>query len=229
MAVRTNILLKLSNFVDSLITFAKLQNIATNKILGRTTAGSGVIEELDIANYSNKLIPLTTTFADAENTTSEIDIVTVTIPANSLAVGDMIVVPVRFNRKNDTGGTVNITQKLFINTTAFQTITTSIAAASTELRIFHNLQFIVESITTNTVLLNTVLSQSLTTGIATNQSFTAGASTIATGAGTSSTTVTTFDNTTSNNFKISVQWASSNATTFLRVIQAQAHIIKKAV
>lgn len=36
-----------ANVADEAITYAKIQNMATAKILGRTTAGSGVIEELD--------------------------------------------------------------------------------------------------------------------------------------------------------------------------------------
>lgn len=35
---------------DDGVTFAKMQNISTDKVLGRTTAGSGAIEELDLLN-----------------------------------------------------------------------------------------------------------------------------------------------------------------------------------
>lgn len=40
------------------ITHAKYQNIATDKLLGRVTAGSGDTEELDFSNYSQGLINL---------------------------------------------------------------------------------------------------------------------------------------------------------------------------
>lgn len=45
---KSSFLLKLSNIADNLIDFTKLQNIATGKLLGRTTAGSGDIEEITL-------------------------------------------------------------------------------------------------------------------------------------------------------------------------------------
>ena len=41
---------------DDGVTFAKMQNISTDKVLGRTTAGSGVIEEVDIVGTDGILL-----------------------------------------------------------------------------------------------------------------------------------------------------------------------------
>jgi hypothetical protein len=38
---------------DDGVTFAKMQNISTDKVLGRTTAGSGVIEEVDLLDEND--------------------------------------------------------------------------------------------------------------------------------------------------------------------------------
>ena len=39
-----------ADIIDDSVTFAKIQNISTNRILGRSTAGSGDIEELNISS-----------------------------------------------------------------------------------------------------------------------------------------------------------------------------------
>ena len=228
MAVRTNILLKLSNFVDSLITFAKLQNIATNKILGRTTAGSGVIEELDIANYSNQLIPLTTTFANCENTAAEIDVVTVTVPANTLAVGDIISLVIFNNRLQNRGSAVNLTQRLKNggNTMPNANITSSILNDS--FNYYHRMEiiFTVISISSNIVTLNYLNTSSIVTLI--NSSATVGFG-ATNNAGNSNYSNNTFNNTVGTTISISLQWATANVNSWVRVQQAQAYIIKKAV
>jgi len=229
MAVRTNILLKLSNFVDSLITFAKLQNIATNKILGRTTAGSGVIEELDIANYSNKLIPLTTTFADAENTTDEIDIVTVTIPADTLAVGDNVFIPISATRRQNSAGAINITRKLKINGTAIVNSGAVSLAANGTTYYLSQMQYLnIESISGNNLTFRTT-ENSITTVIPTTATFAPSATLFASGAIGSLITLGSIDRTATITITISIQWASASVNAYVRVQQAQAYIIKKAV
>jgi hypothetical protein len=229
MAVRTNILLKLSNFVDSLITFAKLQNIATNKILGRTTAGSGVIEELDIANYSNKLIPLTTTYADCENTTSEIDIITVTVPANSLAVGDIIILNITATRLQNGGAAVNLTQRVKINGNAlYGDFPTSIPNNVTTFSVMQNNNLCVTDISGNNITLRGTTSGP--TGIVVNSiSFALGATGVANGTENAIRTVGSIDKTATITILCSQQWATANANRWIRVQQAQAYIIKKAV
>jgi hypothetical protein len=228
MAVRTNILLKLSNFVDSLITFAKLQNIATNKILGRTTAGSGVIEELDIANYSNKLIPLTTTYADCENTTSEIDIITVTVPANSLAVGDIIKIEISGSILNNTGSAVNLTQRLKVAGTTIVSSSNSVSASSSLYYIKHILTYYVTNLSGNNI--DIVQNNTASGGVALTDSIAlAFATQDIRFRSTTTHTPATIDRTTSNTFLATMQWASASVNAYVRVQQAQAYIIKKAV
>lgn len=227
MAVRTNILLKLSNFVDSLITFAKLQNIATNKILGRTTAGSGVIEELDIANYSNQLIPLTTTFADAENIGLEVDIVTVTVPANTLAVGDLFIIDFGYLRLQNSGAAINIAMLLKNNGLSMFGINSSVANSASQFNVNqrHKLRVFTISGTTATF-----------TGPAQNGSATAEVNThtsnptaVTAGAINATYSNNTVDITVTNTFTITAQWATANANAWIRGRNSQAYIIKKAV
>jgi hypothetical protein len=232
MAVRTNILLKLSNFVDSVITFAKLQNIATNKILGRTTAGSGVIEELDIANYSNKLIPLTTTFADAENTASEINIITVTIPANSLAIGDMVVLESAYYRRQNSGGTINLTARIKLGATTDMSLQGSIPSDTTFMNIKTRLIYYVISISGDNATLTIQKPTSILTNLPSQGVFAVGGATAASGTMqtvSAKNTDVTIDKTISNNFLLTLQWATANANAYVRVETAQAYIIKKAV
>ncbi len=53
---KSNTVLALKNFANNLITFAKVQQIGANKLLGNATGSSANISELDIANYDNKLV-----------------------------------------------------------------------------------------------------------------------------------------------------------------------------
>lgn len=232
MAVRTNIFLKLSNFVDSLITFAKLQNIATNKILGRTTAGSGVIEELDIANYSNKLIPLTTTYADAENTSSEIDIVTITIPANSLAVGDIIVLEMAYLKLQNSGVTINLIAKTILGGNTDINANSNVTNDSTINNIKAKIQYYAISESGSNINLNTNKSTSINVNtpiqsILAFNGLTAAAGSVQTT--TNPLTNVTIDKTISNTYKVTAKWASASANAYVRVQTAQAYIIKKAV
>ncbi len=53
--IRDNIIVT-GNIADDQVTFAKLQNIATNKLLGRSTAGSGNVEEIDLTAAGRALL-----------------------------------------------------------------------------------------------------------------------------------------------------------------------------
>ena len=221
-------LIKLSNIADGLITFAKLQNISTAKLLGRTTAGSGVIEELDINNYSNKLIPLTTTFADCENTTSEIDIVTVTVPANSLAVGDIIKIEISGSILNNTSSSVNITQRLKVAGTQIVGLANIVPSGSTIYYTKHILTYYVKNLSGNNVdiVQNNTSSGAVgfTDSIALSfpvqdQRFRS----------VVTHTPATINGTNSNTFLATMQWATASPNAYVRIQQAQAYIIKKAV
>jgi hypothetical protein len=229
MAYKSNILLKLTNFVDGVITFAKLQNIATAKLLGRTSASSGVIEELDITNYQNQLIPLVTTFADCENTASEIDIITVTIPANSLAVGDVITLNITASRLQNGGAAVNLTQRIKVNGTAlYPDFPTSIANNATTYSVMQNNNFCVTAISGDNITFRGTTSGP--TGIVINSiSFALGATGVANGTENAIRTIGSIDKTATITILCSQQWASANANRWIRVQEAQAYIIKKAV
>lgn len=226
MAYKSNILLKLTNFVDGVITFAKLQNIATAKLLGRTSASSGVIEELDIANYTNQLIPLTTTFADCENTTDEIDIVTVTIPANTLAVGDIVELHYYIQMKQNQGGSVSLTQRTKNGSNVVYTSSNSITDSGNERQTMHKVKYIITNLSSGTATFRTN-TNTLTTTVTESISPAIGATLTGVGSGTIANN--TFDNTVGTDFIISAQWATANANTYIRVQTVQAYIIKKAV
>jgi hypothetical protein len=229
MAVRTNILLKLSNFANGLITFAKLQNIATNKILGRITAGSGVIEELDIANYSNKLIPLTTTIADCENTANPTDIVTVTVPASIVAIGDIIVIETFLQRLQNSGATNNNRLSFRINSGEVQAVTLAVSNNASIYRVKSTQKFIVKSIISNVVTTEGLFNASTADGIMETSSFSGGGTTANQSATTSAWSNNTFTYNVSNTVSLRVDWTTANVNSWIRVQQAQAYIIKKAV
>lgn len=185
-----------------------------------------------IRSVDETIIPLTTTFADAENTASEIDIVTITIPANSLAVGDIIVLEIAYLRHQNSGGTINLTAKTILggntDVNASSNITNDVAINNIKAKI----QYYAISESGSNINLNTNKS----TGIVTNtpiQSILSLGVTTAVG-GSLQTTVgpltnVTIDKTISNTYKVTAKWASQSANAYVRVQTAQAYIIKKAV
>ncbi len=54
-----------SKILDSNVTYAKIQNVTSNKILGRTTAGSGTVEELSTTGTGNVVLSNAPTFTGA--------------------------------------------------------------------------------------------------------------------------------------------------------------------
>jgi hypothetical protein len=232
MAKIKTLVLDLVNFANNLVTFAKIQQIATAKLLGRTTAGTGNIEELDIANYTNQLIPLTTTFADCENTTDEIDIVTVTIPANSLAVGDIIVLEMAYLRHQNSGGTINLIAKTILGGSTDVNANGNVTNDAAINNIKAKLQYYAISESGSNINLNTNKSTAIISNAPIQNILSIGATTQANGSiQTSGSPLSNvvIDKTVSNTYKISAKWASANANTYIRVQTAQAYIIKKAV
>lgn len=229
MAYKSNILLKLTNFVDGVITFAKLQNIATAKLLGRTSASSGVIEELDITNYQNQLIPLVTTFADCENTTSEIDIATVTIPANTLADGDLIKIVINSVVFNNSGSNFTLGQKITINANTIVNPSANAITSGTNFRyIRHELTFYALNVSGDNIDLvqNNIFSG--TTGLVSPIGLTFPTTSTTYTAGVRHTPATV-NKTAINTIYVKLKWSGANANTYVRNYQAQAYIIKKAV
>jgi hypothetical protein len=219
-AVTTN------KLADDAVTYAKMQDINSGKVLGRLSSGSGNVEELNLG-----IIPLVTTFADCENTTSEIDIVTVTIPANTLAVGDMIEIDYYFQRLQDSGGSVTFNKFLKLNSAKFNESNGSTLGTSTILYdLFHKEKFIVTLISSNIATIKFIESANLT--ISSVQSIYGGisATTSANGARASTNfSNNTLNITNSNTLTIATKWFSANVNRWVRVQQAQAYIIKKAV
>jgi hypothetical protein len=177
----------------------------------------------------NPIIPLKTTFADCENTTSEIDIVTVTIPANIVAVGDILRITFRFQRLQNSGASVNLTSKYAINgTPIFSAIPLSVANSASTFRIYQSLELICETIVSNTATFGFSKDTGHSNITPSAISIALAASTTSNGALTSNNTFTMSINT-SNSLKIANTWGTANPNTWIRSFQAQAYIIKKAV
>ena len=76
---------------DDGITFAKMQNISTDKVLGRTTAGTGVVEELDLLDENDMNSDSDTSLATQQSIKAYVDtyrrpnIVTTNVTAASSA------------------------------------------------------------------------------------------------------------------------------------------------
>ena len=174
------------------------------------------------------LINIGASFNDCENTTSEIDIVAVTITIGSVAIGDIIVIEYTFDRLSNTGLNVNITTRLKNGTNNIWSSTNASTNGSTVYKISHKIKFFVESIISNIVTLRTLDA----TGIAGIPDIQTGLLVaIQNSAGVSSGTITnnTFDNTAGTTLKITAQWASANANLYIRVKQATAYIIKNSL
>jgi hypothetical protein len=58
---------------DDGVTFAKIQNIATDKVLGRTTAGSGSVEELDLLDENDMSTDSDTAVATQQSIKAYVD------------------------------------------------------------------------------------------------------------------------------------------------------------
>jgi hypothetical protein len=224
------LVLDIANFANNLITPIKINT---------TGASSGDVISFDGTNAvwntpsggGGSLIPLTTTIADCENTTSEIDIVTVTIPANTLAVGDQIFLEGFFTRSQNSGGTINLTAKLKNATNQFLSYGVVAQASNSGTFLVRLRQVvIVKSISGDTVTLISGTNTSSNVQIAEVSSFAAGATTAVTGHFVNKTyTNNTFDNTVGTTLEISITWGTANANAYIRVEEAQAYIIKKAV
>jgi hypothetical protein len=180
-------------------------------------------------NFNPYFIPLTTTFADCENTTSEIDIVTVTIPANSLAVGDVISIDYFFTRLQNSGGSINLQGRLLNNSSQVYSNNSNVANNVNITRGSQRQKFIISDITSGTATFIVINPNSATGLMPESINIALSATVVASGVTTSTITNNTFDNTISATFKITAQWASANANAYVRVEQAQAYIIKKAV
>jgi hypothetical protein len=173
----------------------------------------------------NPIIPLKTTFADCENTTSEIDIVTVTIPANALELGDIIVLEIMNTALNNTGSGKTVVTKIKTTTDVRTTSATTINATSSTYIMSRRASFFVTSISGSNATLKAILS-----------SGTAGGQFLATSLNMSSPTGNiameydfAVDKTISNNLKIATILSTDSSNLYIRVESAQAYIIKKAV
>ncbi len=83
------------DIADDAVTLAKIQNIATSKVLGRTTASSGIIEELAFLDEDNMASNNATGVASQQSIKAYVDAVTTalnaiggTLPAHTSGVAD---------------------------------------------------------------------------------------------------------------------------------------------
>ena len=225
------LVLDIANFANNLITPIKINT---------TGASSGDVISFDGTNAvwdapaggGGSLISLTTTFADCENTTDEIDIVTVTIPADTLAVGDIIVLEMAYLRHQNSGGTINLTAKTILGGTTDVNANSNVTTDSAINNIKAKLQYYAISESGSNINLNTNKSTAIISNAPIQNILSIGATTQANGSiQTSGSPLSNvvIDKTVSNTYKISAKWASANANTYIRVQEAQAYIIKKAV
>jgi hypothetical protein len=183
----------------------------------------------------NPIIPLKTTFADCENTTSEIDIVTVTIPANTLGAGDIIIIDFTLSRLQNSGSLSAFASKIMFNssTVFFHSITDGgIPTSSTIFRLKQQINFHILSVVSNTATILHPLQIGYTGGVPNtivpaSIGYAIAATTASNGVIFDQTG--TMDVTQSNQIRISHRWQTASSTRYIRMRQAQAYIIKKAV
>ena len=75
-----------SKILDSNVTYAKIQNVTSGKILGRTTSGSGIVEEIATTGTGNVVLSNSPTFTGTPVLPSGTTAVTQTSGNNSTAV-----------------------------------------------------------------------------------------------------------------------------------------------
>lgn len=96
------------------ITYAKIQNVTTDRLLGRDTGGSGDVEELTVGNgvefsgstgivSSSRTLDRNASVNTFNTTTAETTIYSYTIPANTLGANDEIYTRILNHYLNNTG------------------------------------------------------------------------------------------------------------------------------
>jgi len=173
-------------------------------------------------------IPLITTNADCENTATETDIITVTIPANSLAVGDIIEISYNFRRHQNSGTSKTLTQRLKINSTAIYSNSTSLSTGTAIWNITQKQQLIVTELAGNNITFKTYTNNAANI-ITRSNAFAICSSTTTSGADQTNRTVGSIDRTAIITIELSAQWASANVNAYIRNDGATAYIIKKVV
>jgi len=220
--------ISLSQIPNNLIEFAKLQTIGAGKLLGNATGSAGNISELDINDYKNYLIPLQTTFADCENTTSRIDIITTTIPSNKINVGDIIEIHFKLQRRQNSGASIWFYTRLFIGSIIIDGGNINMANSTSTFNVLQKIRFIVESISSNMATIGVMRPNSSNNYLQDTLGYAFNASNALGSAATAYETAD-IDITSENTLKIENKWDSANVNAWIRVQQAQAYIIKKKV
>lgn len=220
--------ISLSQIADGLITLAKINTTGATTGQVPTFNGTNTTWE-DPAGGGGSLIPLTTTFADCENTTSEIDIVTVTIPADTLAVGDIVGIELRYLKLQNSGSSINTYFWMVNNGNKMQTdAVLPVSSSATMYFVFQTIRLIVVNITGNTVTLGYTRMNN-TAGLSHSMAINFNSTQNTNGVTSATTQNETFDNTIGTTLQLRMQWVSANVNAYIRVQQAQAYIIKKAV
>lgn len=180
-----------------------------------------------LSNLDYGLVPLITTTANCENTTAQVNIVSVQIPAGFLDVGDVIVIEANMQRRQNAGGNATLTNRLLIDTTVLNAPAgTTIGNAAATTFMVQRVKMHVTSVNSTTVGLQ-VFPNTVTTPSQEAIYMALGVTSITFGASTTSV----IGNVTTANaavIHLSAQWSVQNANTWVRVIGAQGHIIKKA-
>ena len=211
-------------------------NITNDKLIAGTggltvqevTVGSGLTLTAGTLTASN-LIPLTTTIADAENTTSEIDVLTVTVPANTLAVGDVIDIIIDFQRYQNSGVTRTVASRLTINgTNIYNQTGLNLSSINFTYYIIQKQSLVVESISGSNIKLRAIFNTGQSS-VGGTISFSSNANSNNDGGVVADQSLSSIDNTSNISIVYKLQWGSANVNAWFRFQQAQAYIIKKAV
>lgn len=220
-------------FVNNTLPTDKLLAGNGTDTLSEVTLGSGLSLSSGTLTAtgggSGSLIPLTTTFADCENTTSEIDIVTVTIPANILAVGDIINIEASFTRLQNNPSFPGFTQKLYNGGSIMYNIAGGATSNTIVYKMMQSLQFQVSSVSSGIATLFVHNNNSITTSVSKTTVIATQPTAVTSGATTTAISNNTMIVANTNTLKISGQWEAASSNSYIRMQQAQAYIIKKAV
>ena len=103
-----------ANVINDSITYQKIQNVTTDRLLGRDTSGSGDVEELTVGNgieftgttgiqASTRTLSTVTTAVTINNTTAETTIFSYTIPANTVGSAGRLMLDLYSTFLNNSG------------------------------------------------------------------------------------------------------------------------------
>lgn len=216
----------LSQIANNLITFAKVQTIGAGKLLGNSTGSAGEISELDINDYRNTSFQVPITVQDCENTTSEITVLSLTIPSNILNKNNSIIdIFFLYNRFQNTGANRNLIRKLKINGSNLKEGTYVISSSANTWFSWSKIRIVTYGLNGNNINLKaTGLEGSLNiTNETLGESYSNTSGNIST---STDKTITNINYTNNITITLTLQWDTASSNARIRIEQAHCNIIK---